>query len=229
MSNVVCIFSGYLFGYVILRVHINFIIINIIGICVIGHIAGSVIGVSIFFGDRNVSACTELFLWTTTYHTSTILTNSPVVASHITPLHHTLGACKATRQSVLGVEFFGTWSWIVPCARAINPLQYILVQTFIGNGDMGLVVRTEAELEETHVVGCELHSQLDDATVLVLPDDDSQAVFSSTFVVTWLFCIPGVSARSTLPFIPLPLAGVASAIDLVVIVVWGRFEAISPS
>ena len=58
----------------------------------------------------------------------------------------------------------------------------VLVEARLGGRLLGVVVGAEAELEESHVVGGQLHAHLDHLVLLVLPGDDAFAVHAAGLV-----------------------------------------------
>ena len=52
----------------------------------------------------------------------------------------------------------------------------------MGGRLLGVVVGAEAELEEAHVVGGQLHAHLDHLVLLILPSDDALAVHAAGLV-----------------------------------------------
>lgn len=79
------------------------------------------------------------------------------------------------------------------------------------------------------MVGCELDSKVHNAAVLVFLYDYSSSILAAPFIVARLRRVPGVPARAALPAVLPPLPRVAAAVDLVVVVVGRRVEAVSPS
>ena len=148
--------------------------------------------------DVNICACSELFLSSTSYPLSSIVTPAPAVTSHIPPLHHTQVTGQLWRQLILNVVSSprSRWSRVV----SLSPSKHgeeVLVQTSLSSRSVSSVVRTQSELEESLVISCQLHLHSQHLALGQVSWYHSLAIVSSHLIRSGLTQIIGITTYTT--------------------------------
>ena len=114
---------------------------------------------------------------------------TPVVGCEVSPLEDTLRAGQVTRQLEPDGEDLVPGGREVLGPLAVGLLEEVPVQTGLGGGHQGVVLRTQPELEVAHVVGGELDPDLDALVLLVYPGDRPPPELPAPLVVPGLLLV----------------------------------------
>lgn len=112
--------------------------------------------------------------------------HTPIISSHVSPLKDALPTGQILRQLVMHLEDLTAGARIVLVVLGHDVDQQMLVEAGLGGGFLPVVIGAHPELEVAHVIGGQLHADLDDLVLGVLPCDDALSVHSAGFVRPWL-------------------------------------------
>ena len=144
------------------------------------------VGLAITVSDADITTSSELLLRSASHPPTPVLADPPVVGGKVAPLEHALDTGQVVWQPQVDLEHLVASTWIVPGPLAIGLLQQVPVQAGLAGGHKRIVLRTEAELEISHVVGRQLYLYFKVLVDLVDPSYGSPSIVASTFIVSRL-------------------------------------------